>query len=285
MSCISPTYAWQSKTVNENGRRKPVFRLSEADRELPLISVPCGKCTLCHARKAMDYATRAFHESQMHQQSCCFTATYDDEHLPADGKLDARHTRAFVRGVKQHLEPIPIRALVVGEYGAKSGRAHLHGILFGTDAIGGSIRLSSLSEGPSKYMNPVIDKIWKRGNVQLDRVTPESCAYIAGYCLGKIDEKSILMSYPRKPALGRAWFDENLEELKRLGFVVMGGRKRPLPQIYYEWANGALDHWKDVSLEQAIKLQEGKTPAEIQKSADDRLVNLRAKNGLKTKKL
>lgn len=285
MSCTSPTYAWQSISVNENGRRKPVFRPSQGDKFLPMIPVPCGKCTMCLARKSMDWATRAFHESQMHKQSCCFTATYDNEHLPADGKLDAKHTRAFVRGIKQHFDPIPIRAFIVGEYGAKSGRAHLHGFFFGTDALGGSIRLSSINTGPSQYTNPVINKIWKRGHVQLDQVTPESCAYIAGYCLKKIDEQAKIMSYPRKPALGRAWFNEHLEQLVRLGHVVINGRQRPIPQIYYEWANGALDKWKDESMEFSIKMQEGFRPAELQQRADNRAQNLRSKGALKSKKI
>lgn len=285
MSCISPTYAWQSIAVNKNGRRKPVFRPSEGDKNLPMIPVPCGKCTLCLARKSMDWATRAYHESQMHEQSCCWTATYDNEHLPADGKLDARHTRAFVRGVKQHFQPIPIRAFIVGEYGAKSGRAHLHGFFYGTDALGGSLRWSAVEKGPSQYMNPVINKIWKRGHVQIDRVTPESCAYIAGYCLKKIDEQAKIMSYPRMPALGRAWFDKYFEQLVRTGFVVINGRQRPIPQKYYEWADGALDHWKDEMVDHSIKMQEGLTPAELQQSADNRAINLRAKGGLRAKKL
>lgn len=225
----------------------------------------------------MDWATRAYHESQMHKQSCCFTATYAPEHLPPGGLLTTKHSRSFLKSLRRHFDHQPIRALIVGEYGEKTRRAHLHGLIYGSDALGGAVHLAQDKSGHSQYENEVITRCWNRGVIRLDSITPASCAYIAGYCLKKISEEARIMSYPRQPALGRTWFDTYRDQLKRLGHVVIDGNKRPIPRAYFEWAEGELDHWKEASANFAIELQKQFTPAEITRRAVAKELNLTAK--------
>lgn len=274
MACSSPTWAWQSLHPDNAGKRKPVFKASLGDKYLPMIPVPCGKCINCYARKSMDWATRTYHEAQMHEQSCCFTLTYDNQHLPADGKLTTAHTRDFLKAIRKHFSPFPIRSIMFGEYGERSGRAHVHGFLFGTDALGGAIRISSSHEGPSQYENEIITRLWGRGSVRIDQVTPASCSYIAGYCLKKLAEDARIMSHPRLPALGRNWFDKNLNQLMRLGHVIIDGKQRPIPQIYFKWAGGLLDKWTEANVDYALKLQAEHTPAEIARRAVNQELNI-----------
>jgi len=216
----------------------------------------------------------------MHEQSCVITNTYNDQHLPSNGKLDARDWSKFAKRLRKKF-PQTLRILAVGEYGEKSGRAHYHAIIFGTDLLGGAHALTGEINGATQYINPELERLWGMGNTRIGRVNPSSAAYVASYCFKKHGQKNNSLAYPKRPALARPWFDKHLEELERLGFCTLDGTKVTIPKVYFEWAKGRLDHWKDKQLEVATKRDIGISRDTRRHQAQNKAANLIARLGLK----
>lgn len=66
-------------------------------------TVPCGKCEICRTEKSKEWATKAWCEGQMWENSCFITLTYDNEHLPEDRKLHRTHIQKFWKDLRYHL--------------------------------------------------------------------------------------------------------------------------------------------------------------------------------------
>lgn len=283
MSCLEPSIMYESLERSATGRKRPTPNPKHGYIDKPPMRIPCGKCLLCQDRLRRDWTLRIVHENQMHAQSCVITVTYDDEHLPKDGKLVSSDWSKFAKRIRKKF-PQTLRILAVGEYGTKSGRAHYHALIFGTDFLGGAISLDMTGKGNphANYHSPQLDKFWGNGMAQLGHITPASAAYVAGYCFKKIGQQKPTLAYPKRPALARPWFDENLPQLERSGFCVLNGKEVPIPQVYMEWAKGRLDKWKDKQLEIATRADIGISEDTRRYKAKAKAANLKARMGLKS---
>ena len=92
MPCNRPVTAYYSDKLNESGKRSLTFRqqnrYSGSDPDYSLaIHIPCGRCLGCKADQSLMWSIRCYHESQLHDQCSFITLTYDDAHLPQDGKI------------------------------------------------------------------------------------------------------------------------------------------------------------------------------------------------------
>ena len=123
MSCLYPINGWYGKK-NENGKRPVVFRRSDAYQATPYekisVQVPCGKCEGCRADKAMSWAIRSYQEASLRDRNSFITLTYDDDHLPTDGKLVKEHLKSFLDELRKHDKSIKYYAC--GEYGSLTNR-------------------------------------------------------------------------------------------------------------------------------------------------------------------
>lgn len=89
--------------------------------------VPCGKCFECKRNDRNGWAIRLQHEIK---SGTFVTLTYDEEHLPKDGKLIKKDLQDYIKRVREQLryENPSFRLLYfgVGEYGERYGRPHYH---------------------------------------------------------------------------------------------------------------------------------------------------------------
>lgn len=197
---------------------------------------PCGKCIGCWTQKRTDWAIRLYHESQMHDSGSMVTMTYDQEHLPADGKLQISDPQKFIKRLRRASNE-PVRYYVSGEYGERTGRAHWHLIVFGPNLMSGARPKNSQAESKN-YFNPKIEELWGMGSTDVVPISPAACSYVAGYVNKKAGQEGVT-TQSRKPPIAKPWVEQNLDYLIRRarvdGQIGVGNRRYPIPGIYMEW--------------------------------------------------
>lgn len=231
MACTNPLHAWEPNEYTRTGKLKPVFKLEKGNKYNP-IQLPCGKCPGCRADQRRDWGVRCFHESQMHEQSAFITLTYRD----APPRLDKYHLDIFLKRLRNNYGKV--RYFACGEYGGKTGRPHYHMLLFGHDFSGGRY-VAQKSE--TRYTNLAIEKLWEHGEIDICRLTPETCFYTAGYCLKKSGDRDTFAIQSRKPPIGYDWVSNHWDNMRRLGHVVINGQINPIPRTYYRWMEQELE--------------------------------------------
>ena len=234
MSCTSPLYAWKTGHYTENGkdvlfvtRHKGAPSLIEVNKRFsgefqlkagdPFVKhgrlcvkmeIPCGHCEGCRLDHSRMWSQRCMLESLSYDCNWFITLTYDDLHI-RDAKKD--DFSAFMKRLRFEFGP-GIRFYAVGELGERSGRYHVHAILFNlplTDA-----ELVNVNDGT--YTSQTIYKLWPYGQHLLGSVTPESCAYVARYCMKKTGEDSLCwINMSRRPGIGASFLEEHLDEIYR----------------------------------------------------------------------
>lgn len=213
--------------------------------------IPCGGCIGCRLQKARDWATRMAHEASLHESNSFITLTYANEYLPEDGSLSVRATQLFFKRLRKSLPGVSVRYFVVGEYGDENWRPHYHAILFGyqfPDLI--PWRMSP--GGFPLYRSAALEKLWPFGQCEVGNVNAKSAGYVARYSLKKVtgqqSEDHYLRPHPvtgsvhrvipefalmsRRPGLGDGWFKQFARDAFPSDFLVIDGKKRPVPAYY-----------------------------------------------------
>lgn len=242
MPCYSPV----------TGRRTPdgrvVFSGLEGYTDRP-VTVACGRCVGCRAKRARDWAVRIVHEAKMHERNAFLTLTYDDEHLPNGESLSLRDWQLFAKRCYKRFGTF--RYFHCGEYGEKLGRPHDHCIVFGEDFSSDRYPWT-MRNGYPVWRSPTLEKLWPNGQSEIGSVTLESAAYVAGYVHKKVygakaedhytrvdpytgECFSIRPEYTtmsRRPGIGRGWLDAFQEDVFPADFVVHEGKKVGTPRYY-----------------------------------------------------
>lgn len=237
MTCHNPIGAWYSAERNpETGKRQITFKHSNADLDSPL-ELPCNKCIGCKSDQSMMWSIRCYHELQQHDKASFVTLTYDDEHLPKDGKLKKSHVQNFIKTLRKHYK---IKYFACGEYGEKFGRPHYHLIIFGED-----FKCNELVNSDGTYTSRLIQQHWgKKGNVVVAPVTMASICYTCGYVMKKLDDPDTFNMMSTRPAIGKEWLEKNIDDLANHGFTVIEGKQYQIPKRYFDWYELELDHIK-----------------------------------------
>lgn len=151
------------------------------------LVVRCGRCIPCRRHKQNQLKNRILLESYAHEGSCFITLTYDDKYCPSG--LQRTEAQKFMKRLRHHIKKAglpPIKYFMIGEYGSKTLRPHYHAIVFGLPECMTNRRL-----GVKKNMNcrcqtcMVVKQAWTNGMVDIGTVTPQSAAYVTGYCTKK----------------------------------------------------------------------------------------------------
>ena len=221
--------AWRAKRLSDNGKRPIVFRRADGYEDMQL-QVPCGKCLGCKADKSLHWAIRMYQEASMYDQNSFLTLTYNDDNLPPH--LDKKHVQDFIRSVRK--EGWQIRYYAVGEYGDATNRPHYHLAIFGADFKDGT----EYDIDGKLYSVPAITSCWGKGNAMLAEFNMATACYIAGYVTKKVGAPEIdmrpLMS--RKPGIGFPWLAQYVNDVNRIGSVIIEGKEYPVPPQYFRWA-------------------------------------------------
>lgn len=227
---------------------------SRAPGSIPVV-VPCGQCQGCRLDRARDWSVRIAHEASLYEDNCFVTLTYDDAHLPPGGNLSKRDFQLFMKRLRKSIHPARVRYFAAGEYGDENLRPHYHVILFGyrpKDAY-----LWRMSKNTQIFRSPSLEKIWSDlkgnlvGHVEFGGVSSQSGGYVARYCLKKsnnnyqgrydrvdpetgevwtVDPEFMVCS--TVPMIGHGWLKQFEVDCFPSDFVVIDGRKVPVPKAY-----------------------------------------------------
>jgi hypothetical protein len=252
MPCYSPLTAWMAAPPN----RGVVFtaRFSSG----PSFQLPCGRCIGCRLARSAEWATRISHEASLHQFNSFLTLTYSDQHLPYHQSVSIRELQLFLKRLRKSLEPQKVRFVACGEYGEKTFRPHYHVILFGHDFMRDRYPWKKSKSGHQTYRSPSLEKLWPYGHCEIGTVTPQSGGYVAKYTTKKIygDSPRAIAHYTRegvddktgevrtwevqreflltsrRPGIGAGWYERFSADAFPSDFVVVQGKKRPVPRYY-----------------------------------------------------
>lgn len=276
MPCYNPLRAWRKQHVDpKTGKRGITFTRSQGITDMEL-SIPCGKCMGCRVRKSIEWALRCVHESQLYQQNCFITLTYNTENMPKDGSLNKKHFQDFMKRLREHVAPKKIRYFMCGEYGSELERPHYHAIIFNHDfADKQSFKFSNKSV---LYTSKQLEKLWPFGFSTIGEANYTSAAYCARYSTKKIfgekAESHYMGRQPEycqmslKPGLGYDYCVKYKEELQAKDCIIHNGIEYALPK-YYDLVFDDLDKQKakrkskiDVSETTTERLRAKETVAE-----------------------
>lgn len=283
MPCNRPIDAYYANELTDLGKRgltfNPKRRYVGSDlRYTAPLKVPCTKCLGCKADQSLMWSIRAYHESLMHDQNCFVTLTYDNENLPANGKIDKTHLQKFFKRVrKKH----SIRYFACGEYGGQTHRPHYHAIIFGKDWLEGSQQIDD-----KLYTNHELVSMWGQGLVSIAPVTMASICYVCGYVTKKLDDTDTFTLMSRRRGIGYNFLDKYKTSLAQSESVTIEGREYPIPKRYLAWEEESklFDHVKNNRRSYA-KQKAGEDPMDRSRIERSREFNQKTKVRLRTEKI
>ena len=221
------------------------------------FEVPCGRCIGCKLDRARAWAVRITHEAQLYDSNRFATFTYADEYLPASRSLEYGDFQGFMKRLRRSHRGVspgpegnyPLRFFCAGEYGSKRLRPHFHAVLF-------NLKMEDERRMQNGSMqSPKLERLWKKGTVQLDEVNPRTAAYVAGYSLKKVYGPRAMAYYEDvvnlktgevtrrrpefvcmslKPGIGSEWFRRYGKDLNGDFAVTHDGRRSKVPRYYWE---------------------------------------------------
>lgn len=235
-----------------------------------ILPVPCGRCRGCRIDHARDWALRCVHESQLHEENCFITLTYNDENLPKDGSVSSKDVRLFLRRLRYEYQDNEIRFYGCAEYGETCkecglsrplckckvfipalGRPHYHILLFGFDFGDKEFHHVEYKKGCSRitagnsykvYISKALESIWKKGFCLVGEVNLQSAGYVARYIGKKIGGEMALGHYnglspefslmSRKPGIASEWIMKYMYDVYPKDFTTVNGRKFQPPRYY-----------------------------------------------------
>lgn len=224
MACYRPLECWRSRDVNDNGKRPVTFQLHSGIAE-DALSVPCGKCAGCVKDAATAWSVRCYHEASLSDRNCFVTLTYAEDRCP--GSLVKSDVQKWLKRVRS--EGVKLRYFACGEYGGQTRRPHYHVLVFGQDFLEGSQKLGYDNK---YYTSPFLDDSWGNGFVTVAPVDAGACFYVAGYSLKNIGCDDSFHLASRRPPIGDGWLDKYYDNVARLGFITIEGKRVPLPKAY-----------------------------------------------------
>ena len=183
----------------------------------------------------------------MHSHSCWITLTFATDPVT----IAKRDLQIFFKRMRNAGYKFSYYAC--GEYGEKFGRPHYHICLFGHDFTLDGYPWRRTKAGHLLYRNEALEKLWKKGFVEVSQLTLENAGYTARYTLKKItgdmaDEHYVReykgLEVPitpefqlssRNPTIGKRWLEANWKECVATGSVVYKGKECPVPKYYSAW--------------------------------------------------
>lgn len=228
---------------------------SDPTRSGRALELPCGRCVGCKQDRARDWMVRIVHESQLYQNNWFVTFTYREEDLPESRSLEygdfqsmMKRLRRRVRGCSPGPEGnYPLRFFCAGEYGSLRQRPHFHAIMFNL-FTGDEQRLAN-----GAFRSTLLEDVWKKGGVYLDRVTRASAAYVAGYTQKKVygrtavyedvvnlrtgevsERRKEFAVMSRRPGIGAWWYARFASDLWSQDHAVVDGKRNKVPRYYLE---------------------------------------------------
>lgn len=240
MPCRSPLTAYRTKDgITFTDRKASLGRFG-------FLTFRCGVCRDCRLYRSREWAIRAYHEGQLHRNSCFVDLTFKDEPL----SIAKRDLQLFFKSLRKSLPGVKIKYFAVGEYGENFSRPHYHVCIFGWDPPD-KYPWRRSKKGTLLYRSAHLEKVWTHGFVTVSPISPEAVGYAARYTLKKINGNMAVKHYEGRQAefnlcslgLGKKWIEQHYQDVFRHGYVVYKGKECPIPSYYLRWVK---DHHPDL---------------------------------------
>lgn len=246
MPCYHPIQAFQ--IIQPDGTKsRPFFAervpdLSAFGKVVP-IPIPCGRCIGCRLERSRQWAMRCVQEASLYKQNSFITLTYNDETVPADYSLKKRDWQLFMKRLRKAYPEKKIRFFACGEYGEHTFRPHYHAILF-NHQFDDRERITKETENGivTLYQSPKLNEIWGKGYASSGDMTFESAAYVARYCLKKINGPEADAHYfgrepefslmSRMPGIGANWLKKFRKDVYPNDICFARGKPCKPPKYY-----------------------------------------------------
>lgn len=225
----------------------------------------------------------------MHERSSFLTLTYKDSSLPPDGSLRLADWQDFAKRVRHRNGKF--RFFHCGEYGTKSGRCHLHALIFGLDWRYDRVFVKCAKGGEELFASATLAELWPHGLHFLGEVTMESAAYVARYLMSKqhgeqadrrygvrVDKTTGEVNYilkpeyttmSRNPGIGDSWIRKYMSDVYPSDEVICKG-VRCKPPKFYDQVHEEVDP-KGHQKVKALRAKRGKTEKNVWNHTYDRL--------------
>lgn len=249
MACLNSTTAWVNPDVDSKfSDKKITFLPHEGEYYRTKISVPCGKCVKCRAKRMNEWGLRVENELSEHEHSCFITLTYDDANVPDDYELVHRDFQLFMKRLRKHRATRgmkeKIRYIMCGEYGKQSTRRpHFHAIIFGHDFSDDrkkwKVRRRRDGSTYIDYISKNLSALWPKGHHVISDACYRTGRYIAKYSLktnetANEQEKSEYIVCSN--GIGASFARKHAHQIGRDQFVRDArGRKHPVPKYYLQF--------------------------------------------------
>lgn len=261
MPCYSPLQA--TYQLRDDGKKEIIWdeEALEAFRRDTFIpnqlSLPCGNCIGCRLERSRQWAVRITHEASMYPNNCFITLTINDDHIekicPKEKggySLNRKTPQNFLKRLRRHdeyhhqkqnLEPRKIRAFYSGEYGDDNSRPHYHMCLFNYHFE--DQKYWKHINNNRYYCSDLLNTLWPYGYSSISELNFDTAAYVARYCVKKINGKQKEEHYQGKlpefcqaslkPGIGSSWLDKYGEtDAFNHDEIVVNGHKCKLPRYY-----------------------------------------------------
>lgn len=255
MGCDFPIPAYRTEERGPSGKRLLTFSRAKSIGSGAKYELPCGKCMGCRLERSRQWAVRMMHEAQLHEFNAFLTLTYDEQNVPDDYGLQPKHLQDFIKRLRRHAEyyheGLRLRFYAAGEYGDTLGRPHYHAAIFGYD-FPDKTKLKTNQNNQPIYTSPTLTKLWGMGHASTANLDFGSAAYIARYCVKKINGPKAQDHYhrfspitgrmhnvepefarmSRRPGIGATWLQQYRGDVFPSGFIVANGVPQAPPRYY-----------------------------------------------------
>jgi len=228
----------------------------------PELELACGHCLDCKIRRSQDWATRCTHEAEQYDDNSFLTLTFSEEGLELRELQHGTHRhdlavedwQLFAKRLRKELKKQngpKLRFFEVGEYGDDQLRPHYHALIFGNGFRGeGETWIDE--KGHPAWLSRTVEKCWPYGFHVVKDLTPETvnyvCRYVQKKLWGPMQQKALertdldsgetvtvrpeFATMSRRPGIGAAWWKKYGKEVFPDDFVVLKGKKTPVPRYY-----------------------------------------------------
>lgn len=168
------------------------------------MPVRCGRCTSCRIYRQQAWYARLLLEDMAHRQihgpssSSFLTLTYQEE-APSPSAMK-RDFQLFMKRLRTNTQK-SYRYFCIGERGGRTGRLHLHAILFG-HYPNANAAIRFVGRHPH-YMDPIISDTWQKGFTLTAPLSSKTMRYTSRYTLKGVKSGDHLFTLSsRRPAIG-----------------------------------------------------------------------------------
>lgn len=213
------------------------------------VVLPCRKCVNCQLNRSREWAIRNTLESKYYDENSrlFITLTYDDTflnytninnstryYIDSDtGKVSTKtltvaslylpDLQNFLKKLRKYYRNNKIRYYACGEYGSKTLRPHYHILLYGLGKKDiKDLEYQYTSNKNDYYGSDTIEKIWKKGFVNITTFSEYTAMYVSRYCTKKQGNYNYSLNYgfvpefntmSRRPGIANQYYIDNKDNI------------------------------------------------------------------------